>query len=144
MPYPPAVLPSAPPTRLPNTAEGLWQLAVLRAAQQGMEDLTVAGVAEVVFLRARRASAASSFFDALSPSTALRALGELSRLVRAIGFRGVVMIFEGAEVLTRLSASRRDGAYTVLRELVDNADGARGLVSAQLWVGATPLLFDGA
>ncbi|MCX5744037.1 MAG: phenylalanine--tRNA ligase subunit beta, partial [Proteobacteria bacterium] len=42
------------------------------------------------------------------------------------------------------TASRRDGGFTVLRELIDNADGARGLFSAQLWIGATALLFDGA
>ena len=258
------------PTAKPaETVEAAWQSALLRAAQQGLEDLTVAGVAEVVFLRAKRASTASAFFDDLAdaarkrgfcttrvavqsdrsfdtldglvrnllrsvcapgdegsrrgwagvldafvraapsptealrrfeegvatysahgdlaslsrdyledatgrsapagridawlagtdlsrvearatvlgrldPASALRALGEFTRLVRALGHRGTLMVFEGAEVLARLSAARRDGAYTVLRELVDNADGARGLVSAQLWIGATALLFDGA
>ena len=247
----------------------MWQSALLRAAQQGMEDIALTGAAEVLFLRAKRASGASAWFDALaaaawtrgfcvarvsvlaercfdtldglvrnlvlslrvpgaaagdrgwtaaldaflaghaSPAaaltafdrdvarhgthgdlavltreyldaagrparpaaridawlagtdlsrvesrgtalsaltapTALRVLGECSRLVRALGHRGIVLIFEGAEVLTRLSASRRDGGFTVLRELIDNADGARGLVSAQLWIGATALLFDGA
>ena len=90
-----------------------------------------------------RVEARGEALSALSAPTALRALGECSRLVRALGHRGLLLLFEGAEVLTRLSVSRRDGAFTVLRELVDNADGARGLVAAQLWVGATPLLYDG-
>ncbi|MDO9015809.1 MAG: DUF2791 family P-loop domain-containing protein [Deltaproteobacteria bacterium] len=252
----------------PDSPEDAWQSALLRAAQQGMEDVALTGAAEVLFLRAKRASAASAWFDALadaawtrglcvarvgvlsdrcfdtldglvrnlvqslrapgasrdrgwtalldaflathaspgaalaafdreaarfgahgdlavltreyldaagrparpasridawlagtdlsrvesrgaalsalSAPTALRALGECSRLVRALGHRGLLLVFEGAEVLTRLSASRRDGGFTVLRELIDNADGARGLVSAQLWVGATALLYDGA
>ena len=252
----------------PDSPEDAWQSALLRAAQQGMEDVALTGAAEVLFLRAKRASSASAWFDALadaawtrglcvarvsvlsdrcfdtldglvrnlvqslrapgasrdrgwtalldaflathaspgaalaafdreaarfgahgdlavltreyldsagrparpasridawlagtdlsrvesrgaalsslSAPTALRALGECSRLVRALGHRGLLLVFEGAEVLTRLSASRRDGGFTVLRELIDNADGARGLVSAQLWVGATALLYDGA
>ena len=253
----------------PASPDDAWQSALLRAAQQGMEDIALTGAAEVLFLRAKRASVASAHFDALadaawtrgfcvarvsvmadrcfdtldglvrnlvlslrapgadardrgwtalldgflaahptpaaallafdrdaarlgtfgdlavltreyldaagrparpaaridawlagtdlsrveargtalaalSAPTALRALGECSRLVRALGHRGVVLIFEGAEVLTRLSPSRRDGGFTVLRELIDNADGARGLVAAQLWVGATGLLYDGA
>ncbi len=253
----------------PESPEAAWQSALLRSAQQGMEDIALTGAAEVLFLRAKRASAASAWFDALSDAawtrgfcvarvsvladrcfdtldglvrnlvlslrapgagerdrgwaplldaflaghdspaaaladfdrgaavfgthgdlavltreyleaagrparpasridawlagtdlsrvesrgtalaalsapTALRALGECSRLARVLGHRGLVLIFEGAEVLTRLSASRRDGGFTVLRELIDNADGARGLVSAQLWVSATALLYDGA
>ncbi len=255
------------PSKPPESPEAAWQSALLRGAQQGMEDIAVTGAAEVLFINTKRASVASAWFDslasvawsrgfcvarvsvmsdrcfdaldglvrnlvqsvrpphseargwtalldaflashpapaaalaafdrealplgahgdlavltreyldaasrpsrpasridawlsgtdlsraetrgtvlgALTAPTALRALGEFSRLVRALGHRGVVLIFEGAEALTRLSASRRDGAFTVLRELVDNADGARGLVSAQLWVGATALLYDGA
>jgi len=79
----------------------------------------------------------------LTSVTARRALGEFTRLLRALGHHGLVMIFEGAEVLTRLSPARRDGSFTVLRELIDNADGGRGLVAAQLWVSGTAALFDG-
>lgn len=79
----------------------------------------------------------------LTSATARRALGEFTRLLRALGHHGLVMIFEGAEVLTRLSPARRDGSFTVLRELIDNADGGRGLVAAQLWVSGTAALFDG-
>ena len=81
--------------------------------------------------------------SALTPATARRALGEFARLVRVLGHRGVLVILEGAEVLTRLSPARRDGSFTVLRELVDNADGGRGLSAAQVWVSGAPTLFDG-
>nr|MBP6835511.1 DUF2791 family P-loop domain-containing protein [Deltaproteobacteria bacterium] len=81
--------------------------------------------------------------SSLTSITARRALGEFTRLLRALGHHGLLMVFEGAEVLTRLSPARRDGSFTVLRELVDNADGGRGLVAAQLWVSGTAALFDG-
>lgn len=80
---------------------------------------------------------------ALTPRTAKRALAELSRVVRALGHRGILVVFPGAEVLTRLPDARRRDTYTVLRELIDNVDGGRGLVAtALLVVGARPL-FEG-
>ena len=50
----------------PQTPEEAWQSALLRAAQQGMEDIALTGAAEVLFVRAKRASAASAWFDALA------------------------------------------------------------------------------
>ena len=50
----------------PASAEDAWQSALLRAAQQGMEDVALTGSAEVLFLRAKRASASSGWFDALA------------------------------------------------------------------------------
>lgn len=80
---------------------------------------------------------------ALSPRTARRALGELTRLVRALGWRGTALFLSGGDVLSRLPPGRRDDALTVLRELVDNADGGRGLVAAQLVIAGTAALFEG-
>ncbi len=91
-----------------------------------------------------RADTEPSALSALSPRTAKRALGELTRLVRALGWRGTVAVFAGAEALTRLPPGRREDAYTVLRELIDNADGGRGFVSMQSVVSGAPTLFDGA
>ncbi len=70
--------------------------------------------------------------SSLTSLTARRALGELTRLLRALGHHGLLVIFEGAEVLTRLSPARRDGSFTVFRELIDNADGHGGMVAAKL------------
>lgn len=91
-----------------------------------------------------RAEAASAALSALSPRTARRALGELTRLVRALGHRGTVITFHNADVITRLPPGRREDAYTVLRELLDNADGGRGVLAAQLVVEGGAALFEGA
>ncbi len=80
---------------------------------------------------------------ALSPRTAQRALGEITRLVRVLGWRGTLVMFHGAEILTRLPPGRREDAYTVLRELVDNADGGRGMVATQIVVAGGDALFVG-
>jgi len=78
--------------------------------------------------------------SALAARTAKRALGELTRLVQALGHAGSLFIFTDGEVLLHLPPARRDDAYTVLRELVDNTDTGRGLVATRLVVaGKTPL-----
>jgi hypothetical protein len=81
---------------------------------------------------------------ALSNRTAKRALIGLSRLVRALGHAGLVLIATGAETLSHLTVTRREIAYTVLRELIDNGDGAPGLVATRLYVAGGPRLFEGA
>ncbi len=90
-----------------------------------------------------RAEAQPVALGALSPRTAKRSLAEISVLVRALGWRGLVVIFEDAEVITKLPPGRRENAYTVLRELIDNTDTARGLVSTQVLVTGLPPLFEG-
>lgn len=81
---------------------------------------------------------------ALSNRTAKRALIGLSRLVRTLGHEGLVLITSGAQTLTALTPTRREIAYTVLRELLDNGDGAPGLVSTRLYVAGGSALFDGS
>ena len=70
----------------------------------------------------------------LSLRTAKRALAQLTRLTRALGARGTRILFTDAEALVDLSPGRRDVAYTVLRELIDNADGAgqQGAIACEL------------
>jgi len=87
-------------------------------------------------------SEASLALAALSPRTARRALRELSHLVRVLGWRGTLVVFERAEVLPKLPPGRRDDAYTVLRELIDDNDTGRGLVATRIVVSAGPALFD--
>lgn len=80
----------------------------------------------------------------LSPRTAKRALAQLTRLARALGARGTRILFTDGEALVDLSPGRRDVAYTVLRELVDNADGAgnQGAVASEILVLAGPGLVE--
>jgi hypothetical protein len=87
-----------------------------------------------------RADASAVAVSALSGRTAKRALGELTRLVRALGFAGTSISFLHADALLLLPPARRGDAFTVLRELVDNTDGGRGLFATRLLVvGGTPL-----
>ena len=76
----------------------------------------------------------------LSERTAKRALADLTRLVRALGHRGTRIVLRDAEALIDLSPGRRDVAYTVLREIIDNADGGHGVVGCEtLLVGTSDL-----
>ncbi len=76
----------------------------------------------------------------LSARTARRALADLTRLVRALGHRGTRFVLRDAEALIDLSPGRRDVAYTVLREIIDNADGGHGVVACEtLLVGTRDL-----
>ncbi|HEU4403853.1 MAG TPA: hypothetical protein VFS43_00960 [Polyangiaceae bacterium] len=76
----------------------------------------------------------------LGPATARRTLAELTRVVRALGGRGTLLLFENAHLVTRLPPARREGTYTVLRELIDNADGVGGLASTRVMLfGLDPL-----
>ena len=76
----------------------------------------------------------------LEARTAKPTLAALSRLVRVLGYDGLVLVARRAGHLCELTPVRRETAYTVLRELIDNADSPRGLVSTRLYVsGASPL-----
>jgi hypothetical protein len=80
---------------------------------------------------------------ALTRRTAKRALADLTRLVRVLGHKGTVFLFEGAHVIGKLPDARREQSYIVLRELIDNADGGRGMVAVRVLVGGTSALFSG-
>ena len=79
----------------------------------------------------------------LSPESAKRTLVDLTRLVRALGWRGTLLVVEGTDPIANFPPARRLAAYTVLRELIDNADGGRGLVASRLVVAGTTSLFAG-
>ena len=81
-----------------------------------------------------RAEADAVAIAALSERTAKRSLGELTRLVRALGHPGTLLLFTDADKLAKLPPVRRENGYTVLRELVDNADGGRGLLATRVVV----------
>ena len=68
----------------------------------------------------------------LSARTAKRALVQLTRLARVLGARGVRILLTEAHALVDLPDARREVAYTVLRELVDNTDGGHGMVATEL------------
>src|SRR5262249_54884260 len=75
----------------------------------------------------------------LSSRTARRALAELTHVVRALGYEGTLVTFTEADSLTKLPPVRRELTYTVLRELIDNADSARGMISARITLVGAPI-----
>ncbi len=90
-----------------------------------------------------RADTSPIALGTLEPRTAKRAFCEISILVRVLGWNGLLVIFEDADVVAKLPPGRRDAAYTVLRELIDNTDTARGMTSTQIVVAGQPALFTG-
>jgi hypothetical protein len=80
---------------------------------------------------------------ALSERTAQRALGELTRVVRAMGYRGTALFLSEGDGITARTARQREKAYTVLRELVDNFDSGRGVCSARITITGTDAFFNG-
>ncbi len=70
----------------------------------------------------------------LRAGTAKTALAQLSRLVVTLGAKGSLFVLTDAESIVDLAAGRRYVALTVLRELVDNADGHRGMLASRLVV----------
>lgn len=80
---------------------------------------------------------------ALGPQTAQRVFGELTRLVRALGHRGLLVVLHGGGHLTVRTARQREKSYTVLRELVDNFDSGRGAVCTRILIMGDERLFAG-
>ena len=76
----------------------------------------------------------------LSSRTAKNGMNQLTRLLRALGYRGFRLILRDAETLAGLARVRREIAYTVLRELIDNADGQRGMMRTEILLVGTPAL----
>ncbi|MEJ7735701.1 MAG: BREX system ATP-binding domain-containing protein [Polyangiaceae bacterium] len=93
--------------------------------------------------RAAAPEARDGALPALSARTAKRVLVEVTRVVRALGWRGTLLVVEGAEAMASLPPARRQAAYTVLRELLDNADGGRGMTAALVVVAGSTSLFTG-
>ncbi|WP_394833649.1 DUF2791 family P-loop domain-containing protein [Pendulispora rubella] len=81
--------------------------------------------------------------SALTERTAKRALAQVTHLMRVLGHRGTLLVFRNGETLLRLPPARRETAYTVLRELVDNADGGHGLYATRIVLIGTTALFQG-
>ncbi len=80
---------------------------------------------------------------ALGARTAQRTLGELTRLLRALGHSGLLLLLEGGGAITLRTARQREKSFTVLRELVDNFDAGRGVVATRVVITGDERLLDG-
>ena len=81
--------------------------------------------------------------SALNAHTAHRALGELSRIARALGGTGLAVYLHDGAALTKRTGRQREKAYTVLRELVDNFDTGNGATATRILITGTERLFEG-
>lgn len=82
-------------------------------------------------------------YAALTERTAKRVLGELTRVLRALGFSGCMLMLTDADALVLRTKRQRQRAYIVLRELVDNFDKGHGMTSTRLVVCGGSKLFEG-
>lgn len=78
----------------------------------------------------------------LGPATARSTLAALTRLASVLGAKGMLIVLGDGEALVDLSPARRDVAYTVLRELIDNSDGHRGLYATKVLLAGDPSLLE--
>ncbi|HEU5060917.1 MAG TPA: BREX system ATP-binding domain-containing protein [Kofleriaceae bacterium] len=79
----------------------------------------------------------------LSERTAQRSLGELSRIVRALGHRGTFILLSDGDALAGRTERQREKGYTVLREMVDNFDGWGGAAATRVVLAGQSPLFEG-
>jgi hypothetical protein len=80
----------------------------------------------------------------LHDRTAMRALRSFSRVVRGLGAKGFFLLLRENDSLRKLPDGRRLDALTVLRELCDNADGARGLDTSKIVISTTKRSLEGS
>jgi hypothetical protein len=79
----------------------------------------------------------------LDAHSAQRVLGQLTRIVRALGHKGLFIQLSGGEQLAARTPRQREKGYTVLRELVDNFDSGRGAIATRICLSGGDALFEG-
>lgn len=80
----------------------------------------------------------------LDAHSAQRIFGELTRIVRVLGHKGLFLHLHGGEQLAARTPRQREKGYTVLRELVDNFDAGRGAVATKIVLSGGDALFEGS
>ncbi len=90
-----------------------------------------------------RAAGCPGVRGALTERAARRVLVELTRLVRALGHSGCLFCLVDGDLLGRRTPRQCQRGYTVLRELIDNFDSGRGMVSTRLVLTGGDRLFEG-
>ena len=80
---------------------------------------------------------------ALNVHSGQRVFGELSRVVRALGYSGLVVLLSEGDCIAGRSRRQRERAYTLLRELVDNFDSGEGALSTRITISGGDALFSG-
>lgn len=81
--------------------------------------------------------------SSLNLHTGQRVLGELTRILRALGHGGLVVLLSQGDCISTRSGRQREKAYTLLRELVDNFDSGQGAASTRITITGGDALFSG-
>lgn len=79
----------------------------------------------------------------LSPQTGQRVLGELSRVVLALNYKGLAVFLAAGDSISRRSTRQRERGYTLLREVVDNFDSGKGAINTRVVLTGADGLFSG-
>jgi hypothetical protein len=127
-----------------HTAEG--DLAALCRAYLAAEDQARVERALAIWMsgtRPERRNAVEGVRGCLDAHTAQRVLRDLTRVVRALGYRGTLALLTDAEALAERTERQRERGYTVVRELVDNFDSGRGAVATKFFLLGGDALFFG-
>ncbi|MCS6798013.1 MAG: DUF2791 family P-loop domain-containing protein [Myxococcota bacterium] len=128
------------------TAVGAWG-ELRRLSARHVDETSPEGRAAALerWLRGRSTTDGSEMppLRPLDESTSRTALSTLARLLRALGVPGWLVVLDDADGLVELTPARRDVAYGVLRELLDNTDGHGGLLATRVLLVGTPVLLQG-
>jgi hypothetical protein len=119
--------------------------AVVRWLKGGPDVLTFPGEYLVKpSTAANRQAAAVNRVKPIGRGTATEVMRGLLWLVRAAGFKGLVLCIDEVEELAKLGNQKRmDQALQALREYVDHAGGEGGFRYLCLYLAATPEMFEG-
>jgi hypothetical protein len=80
--------------------------------------------------------------ESVSQKNAKAMLRQMTAFLRYRGFSGLLVLFDEVENVLQLTPSSRRAAYTIVRELIDNADSVNGMTRTLLYFSGTPDLFD--
>jgi len=79
----------------------------------------------------------------LNSHSGQRVFGELTRIIRALGHSGFVLLLSEGDCISERSGRQREKGYTLLRELVDNFDSGEGAVATRITITGGDALFLG-
>ena len=85
----------------------------------------------------------AGILEVVSRKNAKALLRQLTAFARYRGYSGVLILVDEVENVLQLTPASRRTAYTVLRELIDNADERHGMARTLIYLSGTPDLFEG-
>jgi hypothetical protein len=92
----------------------------------------------------RRTLRASGVMEVVSRRNAKPTLRQVTSFVRYLGYGGLLILIDEVENVLQLTQINRRNAYTIIRELIDNADERHGMTRSLIYLSGTPDLFEGS